>query len=104
MKRTILTLIVAVIAFVLGMLFGTPKVHTFNSSAAIAAPAPAPAAVPVPPHCPKVHQAIQNLGEAHAELNEPRHDFCGHKNDAMLAIDAAIKQLKLAEGCAKCTD
>jgi hypothetical protein len=105
MKRTIITLSIVLFALVLAIVFGTPKAHTFNSSAAIAAPAPLPMAVPVPGRCPNIHEAIRALRLAHDnDLNPAGHDFCGHKRDAMLAIDEAMKQLRLAEECARCRE
>ena len=102
MKKTLVTLTVVNVALLLAILFGAPKAQTFNSSAAIAAPAPAPMAVPVPDRCPNIHEAIEALQSAQNTLREARHDFCGHKVDAMHAVHAAIEQLRQAEGCAKC--
>src|SRR5208283_5003782 len=82
MKRTIITLTVVLAALVLAILLGTPKAQSFNSSAAIAAPAPAAMAVPMP-NCPNIHEAIRALESAERDLREARHDFCGHKREAM---------------------
>jgi len=102
MKRTIITLTVVLAALVLAILLGTPKAQTFNSSAAIAAPAPVPMAVPVPARCPNIHEARQTLEQAQTTLREARHNFCGHKQDAMEAVHHAIEQLRQAEECADC--
>jgi hypothetical protein len=102
MKRTIITLTVVMAALVFAILFGVPKAQTFNSSAAIAAPAPVPMAVPVPDNCPNIHEARQALEQAEGTLRNARHDFCGHKADAMRAVHNAIEQLRMAEGCSKC--
>jgi hypothetical protein len=102
MKRTIITLTVVLAALCLAILFGTPKAHTFNSSAAIAAPAPIAAAVPMPNRCPRIHEAIEHLRGTEQELREAAHDFCGHKADAMRIIHEAIEQLRQAESCDKC--
>ncbi|MGD1101298.1 MAG: hypothetical protein ABSA59_04455 [Terriglobia bacterium] len=104
MKRTIITLTVVLAALVLAILFGTPKAQTFNSSAAIAAPAPVPMAVPVPARCPNIHEAIGALRTAENDLREARHDFCGHKREAMRTVHEAIEQLRAAEDCAECRE
>ncbi len=100
MKRTIVTLTVVLVAFVMGIMVGTPKTQTFNSSAAIAAPAPA--AVPMPRRCPNIHAAQDALRSAEQELRDAGHDFCGHKGAAMDIIHRAQEQLRLAEGCDRC--
>jgi hypothetical protein len=102
MKRTIITLTLVVAAFVLAILLGSPKAHTFSSATAIAAPAPAPFAEPLPARCPRIHEARARLEEAEQELREGAHDFCGHKVDAMRAVHAAIEQLRMAENCDRC--
>ena len=102
MKRTIITLTVVLAALVLAILLGTPKAQTFNSSAAIAAPAPMPMAVPLPASCPHIHDAVGALESAQEELRTGAHDFCGHKDAAMESIRNALRQLRAAEGCAKC--
>ena len=102
MKRTIITLTVVLAALVMAILLGTPKSQSFNSSSAIAAPAPIPMAVPMPNRCPNIHGAIESLRSAEQELKEGRHDFCGHKVEAMRVVHEAIEQLRAAEGCAKC--
>jgi hypothetical protein len=102
MKRTIITLTVVLAALVLAIVLGTPKGQTFNSSAAIAAPAPVPMAVPVPARCPNIHEAIGALRTAENDLRTARHDFCGHKEEAMRTVHEAIEQLRQAENCAEC--
>lgn len=102
MKRTIVTLtaVIAVLGF--AILFGTPKVQNFNSSTAIAAPAPVPMAVPMPHACPNIHEAIGALQAAEGTLRDAKHDFCGHKHEAMEAVHNAIEQLRAAENCQAC--
>ena len=102
MKKTIFTVTVVLAALGLAILFGTPKAQTFNSSAAIAAPAPVPMAVPVPNRCPNIHEAIRALESAERDMHEARHNFCGHKREAMEATHRAIEQLRAAEGCDSC--
>lgn len=45
---------------------------------------------------PHIHHAIHELKEARRELKEAKHDFDGHRADALRAVDAAIVQLELA--------
>jgi hypothetical protein len=47
------------------------------------------------PH-PHINGAITELVEARKELQTAAHDFGGHRVDAIRAVDAAIKQLRLA--------
>lgn len=99
MKRTIITLNIVFAALVLAIQL-TPKVQSYNSATAIAAPAPvAPA---VAPHCPNIHGAVESLRSAQQELHDAAHDFCGHKEAAEHAVSEAINRLHEAEGCAKC--
>ena len=102
MKRTIITMSAVLAALGLAILFGAPKGQNFNSSAAIAAPAPVPAAVPMPNRCPNIHEALEALRSAEHEMKEGRHDFCGHKVEAMRATHEAIEQLRAAEDCDRC--
>ena len=104
MKRTIITMTAVLAILGLAILFGAPKGQTFNSSTAIAAPAPVPMAMPMPNRCPNIHAAIDALRQAETELREGRHDFCGHKVEAMRTVHEAMEQLRQAEGCAKCRD
>jgi hypothetical protein len=59
-------------------------------------------AVPIPERCPNIHAAIDALESARRDLAEARHDFCGHKREAMEAVTVAIRQLRQAEGCDRC--
>jgi tetratricopeptide (TPR) repeat protein len=45
---------------------------------------------------PHIHHALHELGEAHKELKEAKHDFGGHREKAIEKVDHAIKQLELA--------
>ena len=102
MKRTIITMTAVLAVLGLAILLGAPKGQNFNSSAAIAAPAPVPAAVPMPNRCPNIHEALEALRSAEHEMKEGRHDFCGHKVEAMRATHEAIEQLRAAEDCDRC--
>lgn len=46
---------------------------------------------------PRIHQAIAQLRDARAYLQEAPHDFGGHKTAAIRAVDEAIRQLEFAE-------
>ena len=48
------------------------------------------------PKHPHMHHALHELKETRTELKEAKHDFGGHREKALLAVDAAIKQIKIA--------
>ena len=102
MKRTIFTVLATLAAVGLVMFATGHKAQIYSSSTAIAAPAPVPMAVPIPPRCPNIHEAIQQLQAAEGTLRNAAHDFCGHKRDAMEAVHGAIEQLRQAENCDRC--
>jgi hypothetical protein len=102
MKRTILSVVVLLAIFGLGVLVGGMKSQPLATTLAVAAPAPTAVAVPLPNRCPSIHEAIRALESAERDLNEARHDFCGHKHEAMEITHHAIEQLREAEGCAQC--
>ena len=70
-------------------------------------PAGAPAAPPAgkaatatalpaaPERHPEIHAAIESLEHARMHLKEARHDFGGHREEALRATDEAIRQLKI---------
>ena len=45
---------------------------------------------------PHIRKALEELREARRDLKEADHDFGGHREEAVEAIDVAIKQLELA--------
>ena len=45
---------------------------------------------------PHIRGAIRELQEAKRELQTASHDFGGHREDAVKAVDEAIRQLQLA--------
>ncbi len=47
-------------------------------------------------HHPHIHAAIHELREARRELKDADHDFGGHREDAVKAIDVAVEQLETA--------
>lgn len=70
-------------------------------------PAAAPAAPPTakgttatsvraaPERHPEIRAAIESLEHARMHLKEARHDFGGHREEALRATDEAIRQLKI---------
>jgi len=48
------------------------------------------------PH-PHIRSAVAELQAARKELQTAAHDFGGHRVDAIRAVDAAIKQLQVAQ-------
>jgi hypothetical protein len=50
----------------------------------------------IEPH-PHIRSAIVELTAARKELQTAAHDFGGHRVEAMRAIDAAVKQLRIAQ-------
>jgi tetratricopeptide (TPR) repeat protein len=47
-------------------------------------------------HHPHIHHAIHELKETRTELQVAKHDFGGHREQALKDVDRAIKQLELA--------
>ncbi|HEY2376328.1 MAG TPA: hypothetical protein VGH98_10180 [Gemmatimonadaceae bacterium] len=45
---------------------------------------------------PRIRSAIKELQAAKVELQKAPHDFGGHRADAVVAVDKAIEQLRLA--------
>jgi Skp family chaperone for outer membrane proteins len=82
-KVVCLTLIAALM-----LLFAFP-------AAAPAAPNPANAAAPAPNPHPQIQAAIYSLQQARLHLLEASHDFGGHREDAVKAIDKALHQLQI---------
>ena len=58
-------------------------------------PIAAPAAQAAEEHHPAIHHAIEELRKARHELKEAKHDFGGHREDALKAVDKAIEQLEI---------
>ena len=104
MKRTILSVVILLAIFGLGMLVGGLKSQSVATTFAVAAPAPTAVAVPIPQEhrCPSIHEAIHALEAAERDMGEARHDFCGHKREAMEITHHAIERLREAENCDRC--
>lgn len=80
------------------LLVGLVLLLTFPTAvpAALAGPKPQPAAAaPAPPPHPEIRAAIDALDRARMHLQEAKHDFGGHRVDALKAIDAAQRQLNV---------
>ncbi len=48
------------------------------------------------PKHPYMHHALHELKDARVELKEAKHDFGGHREKALKAVDAALVQLEVA--------
>jgi hypothetical protein len=55
----------------------------------------------VPERHPLIRQAIIALEAARRDLNNAAHDYCGHRVQALDAVNRALTQLKLALECDK---
>lgn len=64
----------------------------------ISVPKMANTAPPPEPH-PRIREAVAALREAREEMRTAAHDFCGHKAEAMMRTDQALRQLQLALEC-----
>jgi hypothetical protein len=72
-----------------------------NSTATeINAPAEPPGAGGREPH-PRIYNAISALGAAEGDLQNAAHDYCGHRVEALQAVQSALSQLKSAVQCEK---
>jgi hypothetical protein len=80
----------ALAAALLGVAAPSARVH-----AQAAVPTPIIAKTRAEPH-PRIRAAIRELEGAKVELQKANHDFGGHRADALVAVDRAIQQLKLA--------
>lgn len=54
---------------------------------------------PPPESHPRIREAVAALREAREEMRTAAHDFCGHKAEAMMRTDQALRQLQLALEC-----
>ncbi len=82
----------AILVLALAFSAATPAAPT---SKALHAPGAQPAAAsPVPDH-PEIHDAIAALRNAKAHLEHAKHDYHGHRTEAIRATDEAIHQLEI---------
>ena len=80
------------------LLVGMVLALTFSTAvpSALAGPKPQPAAAaPAPPPHPEIRAAIDSLDRARTHLQEAKHDFGGHRVDAIKAIAEAQRQLNI---------
>ena len=78
------------------MVFALTLSTAVRTSMAAPKPQPAtPAAAPAPAMHPEIRSALDSLERAKVHLKEARHDFGGHRVDAIAAIDAAERQLNI---------
>lgn len=80
------------------MVFALTLSTAVRTSMAAPKPQPAtPAAAPAPAPAmhPEIHDALDALERAKAHLHDARHDFGGHRVDAIAAINAAERQLNI---------
>jgi hypothetical protein len=81
----------ALVALVLALAF--PMAAPAAPPAPHAQPTPAAAAAAEKHH--HIHDAIDALRAARADLMEASHDFGGHREEAVRSIDASIHQLEV---------
>jgi len=91
MKHRIIS-VLALVALVLALAF--PVVVPAAPPAPHAQPGPAAAAAAAQKHH-HIHEAIDALRGARADLMAASHDFGGHREEAVRSIDASIHQLEI---------
>src|ERR1700722_10488820 len=94
--KTLLLFAVVPLSLTLGFSTIAPAAPNAKSIPALAHPAAsssAPAATPAPPHA-EIREALASLRRARMHLQEAKHDFGGHRADALRATDEAIRQLE----------
>jgi hypothetical protein len=64
-------------------------------------PQPTPAAAAAAERHHHIHDAIDSLRAARADLMAASHDFGGHREEAVQSIDASIHQLEICQQCDK---
>ena len=82
----------AILVLALAFSVATPAAPT---SKALPAPGAQPAAASPAPAHPEIHEAIEALRRARAHLEQAKHDFGGHRAEAIRATDEAIHQLEV---------
>jgi hypothetical protein len=94
MKKSTLGLVATfVVVLAIAVMVISPVPSKAASAPAVeAAPAASPA--PVPPH-PEIQRAIEALHVARTHIHDAAHDFGGHREDALHAVDEAIHQLEI---------
>ncbi|HWX42725.1 MAG TPA: hypothetical protein VN345_16350 [Blastocatellia bacterium] len=77
-----------------------PKRRGNSTATEIEAPAEPAGAAGGEPH-PRIYNAINALGAAEGDLQNGAHDYCGHRVEALQAVQTALAQLKAAIQCDK---
>ncbi len=84
-----------VITVCLASLFALALLFTAAAPGVPATPAPSPAPAAAPEPHPQIRAAIDALRRARAHLQEAKHDFGGHRDEAIRAVDHAAEQLEI---------
>jgi hypothetical protein len=97
MKVKMTALVILVVAFAISFSTVAPAAPSPNAKAVATASQPATAAAPaaVPQDHPEIREAIESLHHAKDHLLAARHDYHGHRDAAIHAIDESIRQLEL---------
>lgn len=91
MKKMMTWVGVTVLVLGLALILVTPaSTRTPANTPTAAAAAPAP----VPDH-PEIRKALDALKSARVHIHEARHDYNGHREEALIKIDEAIRQLDI---------
>ena len=77
-----------------------PKKKGNSTAADLEIPAEPVSAGGGEPH-PRIYNAINALGAAEGDLQNAAHDYCGHRVEALQAVQTALAQLKAAIQCDK---
>jgi hypothetical protein len=97
MKTRMIVLAVLVVAFALSISTVTPAAPNPSAIPAAASQPKAPAASPAaaPADHPEIREAIESLRRAKDHLEHAKHDYQGHRAEAVRATDEAIRQLEI---------
>ncbi len=96
-----LTSLIATIAIMLALALVATRPAASKTTgpvpAVTAAPAATPAALPAPDpqRHPEIRQALAALRSARAHIHDAAHDYNGHREEALRAVDNAIHQLEI---------
>ncbi len=92
MKKMTTWIGVSMLILGLALIMVTPTSTRATANTPVTAAAAAP--TPAPDH-PEIRRALDALQAARVHIHEARHDFNGHKAEALIKIDEAINQLKI---------
>ncbi|HET9399501.1 MAG TPA: hypothetical protein VFO34_01000 [Candidatus Acidoferrales bacterium] len=91
MRKLFAVSAVCILALAISLTFVSPTTSKAAASTPTASPAPAPA----PQGHPEIRSALEALRSARAHIQEARHDFGGHRAEALKQVDRAINQLEI---------